>query len=77
MTKTFNINHDYITIDGFEMTAANDGHMMTITGSYCEVVYRKFNPPFSLDGNLSPRLANRQTVNRVTFRQASLFFKKS
>ena len=38
VTKTFNINHDYVTVDGFEMTAANDGHMMTITGSYCEVL---------------------------------------
>lgn len=38
VTKTFNIYHDYITVDGFEMTAANDGHMMTISGSYCELL---------------------------------------
>src|SRR4051794_1062689 len=24
ITKTFSINHDYVTIDGFEMTGAND-----------------------------------------------------
>src|SRR5690606_38594453 len=38
VTKTFNIGHDYTTIDGFEMTAANQGHMMTITGSYCQIL---------------------------------------
>jgi len=38
VTKTFNIDHHHITVDGFEMTAANQGHMMTITGSYCQVV---------------------------------------
>ncbi len=38
VTKTFNIGHPYITIDGFEMTAASDGYMMTITGSFCRVL---------------------------------------
>jgi hypothetical protein len=38
VTKTFNIDHDYITIDGFEMTAANQAYMMTITGSHCELL---------------------------------------
>jgi hypothetical protein len=38
VTKTFNISHNYITIDGFEMTAANQAHMMTITGSYCKIL---------------------------------------
>jgi hypothetical protein len=38
VTKTFNIRHDYTTIEGFEMTAANQGHMMTITASYCQIL---------------------------------------
>ncbi len=38
VTKTFNIDHDHVTIDGFRMTAANDGYMMTIRGSHCEIV---------------------------------------
>lgn len=37
VTKTFNIDHAYVTVDGFEMTAANDGYMMTLRGSYCEI----------------------------------------
>jgi hypothetical protein len=37
VTKTFNSDHSYITIDGFEMTAANDGYMMTLRGSYGEL----------------------------------------
>jgi hypothetical protein len=38
ITKTFNVGHDYITIDGFEMTGANEGYMLPITGSYCEIL---------------------------------------
>jgi hypothetical protein len=38
VTKAFNINHAYVTVDGFEMTAANEGYTMTITGSYCELL---------------------------------------
>lgn len=38
VTKTFNIDHPYVTIDGFEMTGANDGFMMTLRGSYCELL---------------------------------------
>lgn len=38
ITKTFNVNHDYITIEGFEMTAANEDYMMTIRGSHCEIL---------------------------------------
>lgn len=38
VTKTFTIGHNYITIDGFEMTAANQGYMMPVTGSYCEIL---------------------------------------
>ena len=37
ITKTFNSDHSYITIDGFEMTAANDGFMMTLRGNYGEL----------------------------------------
>jgi hypothetical protein len=38
VTKTFNIAHEYITINGFEMTAANEAFMMTVTGSHCEIL---------------------------------------
>ena len=38
VTKTFNIAHEYITIESFEMTAANEAFMMTITGSHCEIL---------------------------------------
>jgi hypothetical protein len=38
VTQTFNVAHPHITIDGFEMTAANVGYMMTISGSYCELL---------------------------------------
>ena len=37
VTKTFNSDHSYITIDGFEMTGANDGYMMTLRGNYGEL----------------------------------------
>jgi serralysin len=36
--KSFNISGDYVTIDGFEMTNANQGFMMTVTGSHCEIL---------------------------------------
>jgi len=38
VTKTFNINHNYITIDGFEMTGANDTYMMTWKGTFGELL---------------------------------------
>ena len=38
ITKTFNVDHHYITIDGFEMTNALEGYMMTITGSNCQIL---------------------------------------
>ena len=38
VTKTFDIAHQYITLEGFEMTAANQPFMMTITGSHCEIL---------------------------------------
>jgi hypothetical protein len=38
VTRTFNIDHHYITIDSFEMTAANQPFMMTIIGSHCELL---------------------------------------
>ncbi len=40
--QTFlNINHNYITIDGFEMTGANEGYMMTWNGSFGELLNNK------------------------------------
>ena len=38
VTKTFDIAHQYITLEGFEMTGANEPYMMTITGSHCEIL---------------------------------------
>jgi len=38
VTKTFNVSHHYITIDGFEMTGANDGYMMTWSGNFGELL---------------------------------------
>src|SRR5882672_3341818 len=32
------VNHDYVTIDGFEMTGANDGYMLTWSGNYGELL---------------------------------------
>ncbi len=37
-TRTFNVSHNYVTIDGFEMTGANDGFMMTWSGSFGELL---------------------------------------
>jgi hypothetical protein len=36
--KSFNIRHNYITVDRFEMTAANQTYMLEITGSYCQLL---------------------------------------
>src|SRR5262245_25631020 len=33
VTKTFTVDHSYITIDGFEMTGANVGYMLDVDGS--------------------------------------------
>lgn len=33
-----NVDHDYITIDGFEMTGANDGYMLAWGGNYGELL---------------------------------------
>ncbi|MCI0563894.1 MAG: DUF1565 domain-containing protein [Nitrososphaera sp.] len=33
-----NVSHNYITIDGFEMTGANAGTMMNVTGDYFELL---------------------------------------
>jgi serralysin len=32
------VDHDYITVDGFEMTGANDGYMLTWAGNYGELL---------------------------------------
>jgi hypothetical protein len=41
VTRTFNVNHHYITIDGFEMTGANEGYMMTWSGDFGELLNNK------------------------------------
>ena len=37
-THTFQLYNDYVTIDGFEMTNANQLFMMNIEGDYCEIL---------------------------------------
>jgi hypothetical protein len=38
VTKTINIKHSYVTVDGFEMTGANQSTMMTISGANDELL---------------------------------------
>ncbi len=37
-TRTFNVSHHYITIDGFDMAGANDGYMMSWSGNFGELL---------------------------------------
>lgn len=52
ITKTFNISSDYITIKGFEMTNANEGYMMLITGSHCDIENNTIHDPTASFGVL-------------------------